>query len=350
MKKAIIYGAGRTGKVIYEKAVEANIEIVTFIDNTVSGELFGIPVTSVSDITTDLSRDIPVILALHHEVHTAAESMSAKGFKNLVTISGFNITLCRSGCIPIDLVPVCDPALLKDDTDKINAAKSLFADKRSLKIFQHYIEYLQYGRLDDLERRDPGVMYYPENRPFQLTGEITMADCGAFTGDAIIPLIPLINFKRIYAFDPDPMVAEELEQNLSRFNNLSFKIIKAGVGIRDEKLFFQPDGSGRGTVIENGGFEIDVVTLDNVFKDNKVDFIKMDIEGAEIQALKGAEKIIKRDMPLLEICVYHRWGDFWNIPLLIHQINPQYSIYLRCNDDSFHDTVCCAVPERYKNF
>mgnify|MGYP003310222851 CR=1 FL=1 len=87
--------------------------------------------------------------------------------------------------------------------------------------------------------------------------------------------------------------------------------------------------------------------LDNMIKE-RVSFIKMDIEGAEADALLGAANVIKRDMPLLEVSVYHRPGDFWKLPLLIKERNPEYSIYLRCGDDSFHDTVAVAVPERFK--
>ena len=190
-------------------------------------------------------------------------------------------------------------------------------------------------------------MYYTDNRPFEFQGKVTMADCGTFTGDTLIPLIPKIDFREIYAFEPDPMVSSKLRHNLSAFADLPFKIIQSGVGMRDEQLFFQMDGTGRGTISETGNIKINIVSLDTIFKNDQVDFIKMDIEGAERQALLGAKEIIKRDMPLLEICVYHRWGDFWRLPLLIKQLNPEYFIYLRCNDDSFHDTVCCAVPERY---
>ena len=113
-----------------------------------------------------------------------------------------------------------------------------------------------------------------------------------------------------------------------------------------DNFFFNPGGMW-GKITEQGNLKIDVVALDTIFRNTQVDFIKMDIEGAEEAALLGAKEVIKRDMPLLEICVYHRWGDFWNLPLLIKQLHPEYAIYFRCYEDSFLDTVCCAVPKRY---
>lgn len=346
MKKAIIYGVGRTGKLVFSKAAEAKVEILAFIDNKVTGKFNNVPIFSVNEIPSAISRDIPVILALHHDVHTAAKEMAGKGFDNLITLSGFNIHLRKSGFSGVEIIPVADPVLLSKETAAINGLQSILADSRSKEIFQHYLDYLKNGRLEVLEQRDPGIMYYTDNRPFEIRGKVTLADCGAFIGDSIIPLIPKIDFRQIYAFEPDPALARELQENLRNNADFPFKIIRAGVGMRNEQLFFQPGGMG-GRISETGDLKIDIVSLDTIFQNIQIDFIKMDIEGAEASALLGAKEVIKRDMPLLEICVYHRWGDFWNLPLLIKKLYPGYSIYFRCNDDSFHDTVCCAVPERY---
>ena len=346
MKKAMIYGAGRTGKLVFRKAVEAKIEILAFIDNNVTGKFGNIPIFSVDEIPPEISRDIPIILALHHDVHTAAKAMTGKGFNNLVTLSGLNIHLRKSGFSGIEIIPLADPVLLSRETAAIKELQSILADSRSQEIFQHYLNYLENGSLDMLEQHEPGIMYYTDNRPFEFRGKVTMADCGAFTGDSIIPLIGKIDFREIYAFEPDPALSKELHENLRKHADLPFKIIKAGVYMQDGQLFFQPGGMW-GKITEQGNLKIDVVALDTIFRNTQVDFIKMDIEGAEEAALLGAKEVIKRDMPLLEICVYHRWGDFWNLPLLIKQLHPEYAIYFRCYEDSFLDTVCCAVPKRY---
>lgn len=79
-----------------------------------------------------------------------------------------------------------------------------------------------------------------------------------------------------------------------------------------------------------------VVKLDDIFKNRQVTFIKMDIEGAEIPALSGAEELIRRQQPKLAICVYHKTSDFWEIPLLLKEIVPRYTLRLR-----HHATVNC---------
>lgn len=77
---------------------------------------------------------------------------------------------------------------------------------------------------------------------------------------------------------------------------------------------------------ENDFVEIETIALDGYIED-KVTFIKMDIEGAEFAALKGAERIICNQKPKLAISVYHRREDIWEIPKLLLEYNPDYKFF-----------------------
>lgn len=92
-----------------------------------------------------------------------------------------------------------------------------------------------------------------------------------------------------------------------------------------------------------------VKTLDEVLSDKRVTFIKMDIEGAELGALKGADKIIKTQKPILAICIYHSASDMINIPLYIKEIVPEYQIYIRHYTNEMFETVCYAIPLNTKD-
>lgn len=78
-------------------------------------------------------------------------------------------------------------------------------------------------------------------------------------------------------------------------------------------------------------------------RDEAVSFIKMDIEGAEMEALKGAAELIRRRRPDLAICTYHSISDLFEIPLYIHSLVPEYRLYLRHHTPVFCETVCYAV-------
>jgi FkbM family methyltransferase len=82
--------------------------------------------------------------------------------------------------------------------------------------------------------------------------------------------------------------------------------------------------------------------IDGNFRNDKVVFLKMDIEGAEIEALMGASEILKTNKPLLAISIYHIPSDLWRIPLLIHSINPSYSFYISQHAPLLTETVLYA--------
>ena len=76
---------------------------------------------------------------------------------------------------------------------------------------------------------------------------------------------------------------------------------------------------------------------------DRVVHIKMDIEGAEKRALRGAVEIIRRDKPMLAICVYHKNDDLLEIPKLIKEIVPDYKFYLRHHNVAGTETVLYAI-------
>ena len=80
--------------------------------------------------------------------------------------------------------------------------------------------------------------------------------------------------------------------------------------------------------------EVPVCALDHVTKTYlgagaRLDFIKYDVEGAEREALLGSQEVIRRDSPALLVSAYHRNRDLFELPLLVHKLNPTYRLYLR---------------------
>lgn len=92
-----------------------------------------------------------------------------------------------------------------------------------------------------------------------------------------------------------------------------------------------------------GGCEVETIALDETVYDREPTYIKMDIEGAEQEALKGCRKIIQDYRPKLAICIYHKPEDFFEIPIMIKEMNPVYKLYVRQYMDAWYDTVLYAV-------
>jgi len=72
----------------------------------------------------------------------------------------------------------------------------------------------------------------------------------------------------------------------------------------------------------------------------------MDVEGAELESLKGAEKTIRRDRPKLAICIYHKPEDMTEIPLFIKELVPEYKLYVRMHANDGSETVLYAIPSK----
>ena len=103
-------------------------------------------------------------------------------------------------------------------------------------------------------------------------------------------------------------------------------------------------GGSVSAITEDGDIEIQVDALDSLV-DDRISFIKMDIEGAESMAIDGARNTILRNHPRLAICVYHKDEDFWKIPEQIFSIRDDYNIYLRHYTEGVAETVMFFMPK-----
>jgi hypothetical protein len=108
------------------------------------------------------------------------------------------------------------------------------------------------------------------------------------------------------------------------------------------EAFIVENGKDKVIHVAEGNDFVEVDTIDNLVFPNRVDVIKMDVEGSEAKALKGAVKTIKMHHPVLIISAYHKIGDLYNIVLLIKDISPAYKIYLRQFSFSWSETVLIA--------
>ncbi len=157
-------------------------------------------------------------------------------------------------------------------------------------------------------------------------------DCGAhvgvFTGFAL-----LHGASKVVAIEPDPINLECLRRNFAaEIGQGKVVVYPRGVWSSETKLRFSTGGqnSGMGTVMQTGkssDFEIPATTIDAIVKElqlPRVDYIKMDIEGAEREALKGASRVLGENKPRLMIEMYHRRDDMEVIPRVIAGANPGY--------------------------
>lgn len=136
-------------------------------------------------------------------------------------------------------------------------------------------------------------------------------------------------YGQIIAFEPDPENYKQCQTMQREYHLENCRLIQAGLGKENEVVHFTATHNGSSTISPEGTEQIRLVTLDSIVNERKVGFIKMDIEGAELDALQGSAKTIKRDKPLCAISVYHKPGDVIVIMQYLKHLVPEYQFALR---------------------
>ena len=152
-------------------------------------------------------------------------------------------------------------------------------------------------------------------------------DLGAYDGDTIREITAACGgkYKSITALEPDLKNFKKLLKNTKGMANIT--ALNMGAWSKKESLIFD-SSAGRNSHISSSGILTEVTDIDSIAK-NGATLIKMDIEGSEMKALCGAEKTIKKYLPKLYICAYHRNEDLFAIPLKINSLSEKYEIYFR---------------------
>ena len=151
------------------------------------------------------------------------------------------------------------------------------------------------------------------------------------------------NYNKIYAFEPDENNYGLLKKTVNDNGIKSIELVKTGCWSEKTKLDFKSEGALSTLNNEKSDFIIEVDTIDNIVQNDAVTFIKMDIEGSELEALHGARETIIRNKPNLAICVYHKPEDLITIPEYISSLIPEYKFYLRHHQFVSWETVLYAV-------
>ena len=218
----------------------------------------------------------------------------------------------------------------------------MLADDKSKQILIDRIKFCLTGALitrDSLDKVyfDPELVVLSENEVF--------TDGGMFTADTAEAFFKHTDNKytHYYGFEPDEQNLNIARKLLSGRKNTTTSVM--GLWSTETNLSFKDGCLSCSMVCEEGESYIQVTSLDEYFADkpHAPTFIKMDIEGSELEALKGAENIIKKHKPRLAICVYHKPEDMYTLPDIIKSFRNDYVFYLRHYTDTLCDTVLYAI-------
>lgn len=231
-----------------------------------------------------------------------------------------------------------DDAYVQLHQEQFGAVYSLLGDDLSRKTYTAFMNSKLGGGADllyDVWRKD---QYFPEGI-IALTEREVFVDGGAYTGDTLLAFIRKAGNKyaRCDAFEPGPENAAKLRALAARQQWRDVRVIGKGLWSKTDTLrFYASQDASLSAIAEAGSASVAVEAIDNASPD--ATYIKLDVEGAELEALKGAAETIKRNRPKLAVCLYHKPGDLFEIPLFIRSLAPEYRLYLRQ-----HQPVSCEL-------
>ncbi|MEG0243110.1 hypothetical protein D3C81_566820 [compost metagenome] len=176
--------------------------------------------------------------------------------------------------------------------------------------------------------------------------DITYVDCGAYDGDSYEELIawPEISCKLAFLLEPDPENFARLVQQVAQKGTPAICLPMAAAEAYSILTFNAGQGEACSISQQGVGVSIAAVALDQLLPCVPVDLIKLDVEGAEVQVLRGAEQLIRRSRPVLVVSLYHNPEDVWALPELLFEMCSNYRFHIRQHGMNTFDSVLYAVP------
>lgn len=232
--------------------------------------------------------------------------------------------------------------LLEENVQKINEVSNLLEDEESKIVFNSLIKYRQTSNPIYIKKANYVDYFHPIVSPEE---NDVIIDGGAWKGDSCLDFNTKLKENcKIYSFEPDNNNYKILSENTKLYENIV--PVKFGLSDKNDILYFSESTHDmQHQIVEyETNIKIEVLSLDNFIKNKEIiNFIKMDIEGSEVQALIGAKELLEKQKPKLAICIYHLYNDLWEIPLLIKSINPSYKLYMGHHSQNLLDTVIYAI-------
>ncbi len=327
MNEIILYGFGGLGRKFFNYIQNKDFKIISILDNGKMGQFYD--QIEIENPALTKIKHIPVVITILNEyvnIYEVKEYLLELGFEEVYTIFE---AIQKFELYDFEHLFLKHPITLKESLDKdtINNIKNLLSDEQSKEIFEAIVDFRQtfdYKLINDFYDDN---MYLPDVIMAEVLKRktINVLDLGACYGD----LIDIFSNKNLeidnyYAFEPDSSNLLKLRSKIID-NNINGCIFPIGVGNFDGLIGFN-SGAGTGCNIdENSENKIMVSKVDSTIM-SKIDFIKMDIEGFENEALEGMQNLLFRNKPILAISIYHKPLDFINIPLSLSKEYRQFFI------------------------
>jgi FkbM family methyltransferase len=346
----VLVGAGTLGKKVLRALRENGNEVLAFADN--NSALWGQQVDGVEVLSRrgaaerhGASAAFVVTIWFHnHSYLRTREELQALGCR---TVESFVPLLwkLRSRVSHTQFEP---PQHYIEQKERILAFAELLSDRESVDQLVRHMRWRM--RLEHEQLPPPSLhdQYFPEDF-VRVPDDTVFVDCGAYDGDTIRQLLRINpRVKRIVAFEPDALNFVKLQEYLgSLVPEVRSRITahQTATGSSTGKVRFDTTGGTISQISDTGGELVDCVAIDDELYDLAPSFIKLDLEGGEMEALRGARRTIADHRPLIAVSAYHKPDDMWELGHYLHALGGGgYDVHLRSHQEEGSEIVLYLVP------
>jgi FkbM family methyltransferase len=341
----VIYGAGGRGREMLAAVRESGRTVAACIDRQAIGEIDGVQILAPGDarVRALASDGCPVVVAVFNPAADPLpiwETLRADGFRRIV-----NMLEARQLMLAGDVYWLSSTAAM---TPSVQDAAWLFdklADEPSRHTLIDAIALRRTWNPALLRDPAPSEQYLPSGIPMPRE-KVRFVDGGAFDGDTLSQLAEqAVRFEAIAAFEPDIGNYAALCRRIAPMElRGDVSVWPCGLDSVTRQIRFHAQGLASSGMSATGDVVIQTVALDEALPRFRPTYVKLDIEGAEADALRGMARAIESSRPALAVCVYHKPADLWELPRLVDQLLPEADFFVRAHAYNGFDLVLYAVP------
>ena len=348
-----IYGSGSFAIRVAEILDGLRWQIKGFIDHipggniSINGKIYA--VENYSD--AELSLDSQVILGVSNLygnlINITKNIHSVNPNANVITPVELSNFLQSKGVLLENYWMGASREFYEQHNQEILDFRSMLEDSDSKHLFDQILKYRIDGQLEELPLPDPlREQYLPqgiETPPINLRA----LDLGACQGENLENFLESGRFFEFGIFlEPDLANFDLLVEKIAVLEIQNISVWPLASWSNTEMLSFTSTKDTSANVGKTGLDKVQAVRLDSVLSLTSINYLKMDIEGAEMETLRGASNLISGQCPHLAISVYHKPQDIWSLGLYVDSIaTSKYRFYLRNYGNQTFDTILYCVPK-----
>ncbi len=348
-----LYGTGETASTImnYLKNFRKDIKIVLFLDSFNNGEKYGIKIIKPENFL-HFKNEIDLIIIASMYWNLIEKELARYRIEKYKILSNYLLYL---------LSPLKNQNsffLSQEEMKFCSEVINLFKEGRDKELYHCLINF----RIEQYQNEIPeNFLKVVQSNSRQYLDFInfsaihTILEGGVYDGTDTVNFLNQLKGKKyqIFGFEPNLEFFKK-SPNKNLLSNKNVKIFPNALWRKKETLKFRIEQNSPSSSnlydndINDSILDINAITIDEFLSEqhiSTIDFIKLDIEGAELDALLGAENTIKQCIPQLAISIYHNKNHLFQIPKLLHEMNAKYVFKLGQYSPTFIDSVLYAIPE-----